>query len=173
VPLLYGTDDERHRVGRFRLPEQGLSVFVVSPESGEVDPRIAPGQTQLEVYRSATDAPVGLRVLSQGKPARIGGVDFTFLRERQYAGLIVARDPGSNLIWIGSILLVLGICMTFFFPHRRVRAVVRPQEGGCDVGVAAIRRRDPAFAAQFEQLVAEIRRALAGAGPEKGSRIDA
>lgn len=174
VPLLFATDDQEHRVGRFSLPEQGLTVFAVAPESGEVDPRIAAGQTQLEVYRAGTDAPVGLRVLSQDKPARIGGLDFTFVRERQFTGLIVARDPGSSLVWIGSTLLVLGICMVFLFPHRRVRAVVRRRAGGSDVGVAAIRRRDPAFAAQFEQLAEDIRRALSRAGtPEKGGRIDA
>jgi cytochrome c biogenesis protein len=164
VPLLYGSKDETHVIGRFSLPEQGLKVFAVAPQSGEVDPRIAAGQTQLEVYRTATDAPVGLRVLSQGKPTRIGGVDFTFVRERQYAGLIVARDPGSSLIWIGSTLLVLGMCAVFFFPHRRVRAMVRRGPAGSEVAIGAIRRRDAAFAAQFEQLAEDIRRSVARAG---------
>lgn len=164
VPLLYGSKDETHVIGRFSLPEQGLTVFAVAPQSGEVDPRIGAGQTQLEVYRTATDEPVAMRVLSQGTPAKIGGVDFTFVRERQYAGLIVARDPGSTLIWIGSTLLVLGMCTTFFFPHRRVRAVVRRSPAGSEVGVAAIRRRDAAFAAQFEQLAEDIRRAVTPAG---------
>jgi ResB-like family. len=174
VPLLYGSKDERHRVGRFLLPEQGLTVFVVSPESGEVDPRIAAGQTQLEVYRTATDTPVAIRVLSQDKPAMIGGVDFTFLREREFTGLIVARDPGSTLIWIGSTLLVLGMCLVFFFPHRRVRAVVRSRAGGSDIGVAAIRRRDPAFSAQFDDLVEDIQRAFAGgAQSQRGGRAHA
>ncbi len=174
VPLLYGSKDERHRVGRFLLPKQGLTVFVVSPESGEVDPRIAAGQTQLEVYRTATDTPVAIRVLSQDKPAMIGGVDFTFLREREFTGLIVARDPGSTLIWIGSTLLVLGMCLVFFFPHRRVRAVVRSRAGGSDIGVAAIRRRDPAFSAQFDDLVGDIQRAFAGgAQSQRGGRAHA
>ncbi len=174
VPLLYGSKDGKHRIGQFSLPEQGLKVFVVAPESGEVDPRIAAGQTQLEVYRTATDAPVAFRVLTQGEPTKIGGVDFTFVREREFTGLIVARDPGSTLVWIGSTLLVLGICTTFFFPHRRVRAVVRRRAGGSDIGVAAIRRRDPGFAAQFEDIVEDIRRAVTGrAHPEKGGWVDA
>lgn len=174
VPLLFGSKDETHRVGRFLLPQQGLKVFVVSPESGEVDPRIGAGQTQLEVYRTATDTPVGIRVLSQGRPATIGGVDFTFVREREFTGLIVARDPGSMLVWIGATLLVLGMCMVFFFPHRRVRAVIRRRAGGSEIGVAAIRRRDPAFAAQFEHLVEDIRRTATGAGAtQERGRVDA
>jgi cytochrome c biogenesis protein len=164
VPLLYGSDDETHRIGRFLLPKQGLTVFVVSPESGEVDPRIAAGQTQLEVYRTATDKPVGVRVLSQGREAMIGGVAFTFLREREFTGLIVARDPGSTLVWVGAGLLLLGMFTVFFLPHRRVRAVIRRRAGGSEIGIAAIKRRDPAFAEQFERLVEDMQRAAGGAG---------
>jgi cytochrome c biogenesis protein len=160
VPLLYGSKDETHVIGRFSLPEKGLTVFAVAPQSGELDRRIGPGQTQLEVYRSGNETPVGVRVLSQGRPAAIAGIDFTFVRERQYTGLIVARDPGWNLVWIGSTLLVIGICMVFLFPHRRIRAVVRKTAGGSEVGVAAIRRRDAAFATQFKDLVTDIRRAV-------------
>ena len=113
---------------------------------------------------------MAIRVLSQGKPATIGGVDFTFVREREFTGLIVAHDPGSTLVWIGSTLLVLGMCMVFFFPHRRVRAVIRRRAGGSDIGVAAIKRRDAAFAAQFEHLVEDIRRAVTGAGATRERR---
>jgi cytochrome c biogenesis protein len=174
VPLLYGSKDEKHRIGRFLLPKQGLTVFVVSPESGEVDPRIGAGQTQLEVYRTATDTPVGIRVLSQGRPAMIGGVDFTFVREREFTGLIVAHDPGSTLVWIGSTLLVLGLFTVFYFRHRRVRAVIRRRAGGSEIGVGAIERHHVGFAAQFEHLVEDIRRAAGGgAQPQRGGRFDA
>jgi cytochrome c biogenesis protein len=164
VPMLYGSKDETHVIGRFSLPEKGLTVFAVAPQSGEIDRRIGPGQAQLEVYRSGNDAPVGVRVLTQGKPAQIAGVDFTFVRERQYAGLIVARDPGWTLVWVGSVLLVIGICMVFMFPHRRIRAVVRRVGGGSEVGIAAIKRRDAAFATQFKDLVKDMRRAVQEAG---------
>lgn len=174
VPLVYGTDDEKHRVGRFDLPEQDLRVFVVSPSSGEVDPRIRPGQTQLEIYRQTTDNPVAFRVLSQGEPAKIAGVDFTFVRERAFTGLIVSRDPGSTLVWVGSTLLVLGMFVVFFFPHRRVRAVIRSGQSGSEVGVGAIERKQETFAAQFEELVEDIRRAVGRrAQPKRGAGNDA
>ncbi len=174
VPLLFASRDEKHRIGRFELPKQGLTVFVVSPQSGEVDPRIGPGQTQLEIYRTATDTPVGMKVLSQGKPAMIGGVDFTFVREREFTGLTVAEDPGSTLVWIGSTLLVLGMFVLFFFPHRRIRAVIRPRAGGSEVGVGAIERHHAPFAAQFEHLIEDIRRAAGGgAQPQRGGTANA
>jgi cytochrome c biogenesis protein len=163
VPLLYGSSDGTHAIGRFALPRQGLKVFAVAPQSGEIDPSIGPGQTQLEVYRSGTDIPVGFRVLSQGDPTRIAGVDFTFVRDRVFAGLIVARDPGWTLVWIGSVLLIAGICLVFLFPHRRIRAVVRRTTAGSEAGIGAIRRRDPAFARQFQDLVKDLKRAVAEA----------
>jgi cytochrome c biogenesis protein len=164
VPLLFGSKDGTHVIGRFLLPRQGLKIFAVAPQSGEVDRRIGPGQAQLEVYRSGSGTPVGMRVLSQGRPARIGGVDFTFVRDREFAGLIVARDPGWTLVWIGSVLLITGICLIFLFPHRRIRAVVRRTATGSEAAVAAIRRRDTAFARQFEDLVEDMRRSVAEAG---------
>lgn len=164
VPLLYGSSDGTHVIGRFSLPGQGLKVFAVTPQSGEVDPRIGPGQTQLEVYRSGSDTPVGFKVLSQGRPARIAGVDFTFVRDREFAGLIVAHDPGWTLVWIGAVLLIAGICLVFLFPHRRIRAVVRRTATGSEAAVAAIRRRDDAFARQFGDLVKDLKRAVVGAG---------
>jgi cytochrome c biogenesis protein len=160
VPLLFSSRDEKHSVGRFQLPRQDLTVFVVSPQSGEVDPRIGAGQAQLEIYRSSTDTPAGIKVLTQGRPATVAGVDFTFVREREFTGLIVAHDPGSTLVWIGATLLVLGMFVVFSFPHRRVRAVIRPGAGGSEVAVAAIKRRDAAFADHFERLVDDIRRAV-------------
>jgi cytochrome c biogenesis protein len=174
VALLYVSQNEKDRVGRFLLPQQGLSVFVVSPASGEVDPRIPVGDTQLEVYRSGSNTPVGIQTLSPGKPASIGGVGFTFVREREFTGLIVAQDPGSTIVWIGSALLVLGLFMVFLFPHRRVRAVICPGPGGSEVAVAAIERHHAGFAAQFERLAADLRRSV-GPGPatKKGGRADA
>lgn len=174
VPLQYVSQDEKDRIGRFLLPQQGLKVFVVTPASGEVDPRIPAGETQLEVYRTDGEKPVGAQVLSQGRAATIGGVDFTFVREREFTGLIVAHDPGSTIVWIGSALLVLGLFTLFFFPHRRIRAVIRPGAGGSEIGVAAIERRNVTFADQFESLVEDIRRAVSGgAQPEKGGTVDA
>jgi len=161
VPLLWGSDDSKHRIGRFALPGQALTVFVISSASGEVDPAIAAGQMQLEVYKPGQDAPIATEVVSQGKPARIAGLDFTFVRERQFTGLSVAHDPGSKLIWIGSTLLVVGMCGVFFFPHRRVRAVIRRTPDGSQATVAAAWRRDTAFEPQFQKLVDDIELAVA------------
>lgn len=170
----YSSQDEKERIGRFSLPSQGLTVFAVSPASGEVDPRIPVGEVRLEVFRTAGETPVGVQVVSPGKPATIGGVAFTFVRELEFTGLIVAEDPGSTVVWIGSALLIVGLIMVFYFRHRRVRAVIRPRAGASEIAIASIERHDEGYADRFERLVEDIRRALSGgARPEKGGTVDA
>lgn len=169
VALIYESQNERDRIGRFMLPQQGLKVFVISPNSGVADPRIPPGAAEIEVYRGESSTPVGSKVLSPGRPATVGGVSFTFAREGEFTGLIVATDPGSTIVWIGAALLVIGLITVFYFRHRRIRLVIRPAaSGGSEIAVAAIERRDAGFAATFEHVVQDVRRAVNPGAPETG-----
>jgi cytochrome c biogenesis protein len=160
VPLLWGTNDDRRRVGRFVMPERGMTALVVSAASGEVDPAIKAGQMQVEIYRDGIQAPVATKVVSQGRPATIAGLEVTFLRERQFTGLIVAHDPGAILIWIGVGLLVGGIVFVFFFQNRRVWVRVAPARGGSDIRVGAAPRRDLALGPDFQHLVDDMKLAV-------------
>lgn len=160
VPLLFGTDDNRRRVGRFSLPDSGLTGFVIGAASGEVDAAIKAGQMQVEIYRDGIEAPIATTIVSQGRPTTIAGLDVTFLRERQFTGLIVARDPGAIFIWIGVALLVAGITLVFFFQNRRVWAHVVPARGGSEIHLGAAPRRDLAFAPDFQHLVQDMKFAV-------------
>jgi cytochrome c biogenesis protein len=163
VPLEWGSNDGTHQVGELTLPEAGLTVYVIGAASGEVDPQIRPGQMQLEVYRTGSEnTPVATQIVTQGQPATIAGLEFTFVRERQFTGLIVARDPGAVFVWLGAIFLVGGTALVFFFPNRRAWALIRRGPGGTAVRVGAIVRHDVAFEADFERLTHEINLALAG-----------
>ena len=39
-----------------------------------------------------------------------------------YTGLQVSKDPGTWIVWLGSIVLILGLIVAFFISHRRVWA---------------------------------------------------
>jgi cytochrome c biogenesis protein len=160
VPLAWTSEDGAHSYGSFDMPSKGLTVYVVSAASGKTDPQIKAGQVQLEVHEAGKDTPIATEVVSQGKPATIGGVSYTFERTRQFTGLIVARDPGANFVWLGSILLVLGLFLVFFFPHRRVWVRIRKTPTGSEILCASTMKRDVAFKPQFNQLVTDIQ--LAG-----------
>lgn len=163
VPLAWTSDDGRHSIGQLAVPGQPISVYVVAPASGLVDPNIQAGQVQLEIYQQGnSNTPIATQVITQGKPVTLAGLSYTFVRERQFTGLIVARDPGAMLVWAGATLLIGGIVLVFFFPHRRVWVRIRRTEsGGSTIRCASHLRRDAAFEPQFRSLVAGIETAAA------------
>ena len=50
------------------------------------------------------------------------GIGIEFRRPSSYIGLIAKRDPGQGLIWLGAILLVVGISVSLLRPRRRIWA---------------------------------------------------
>ena len=169
VPLSWGSKDGQHSIGQFELKDQGLSVYVVDVASGKVDPDIKAGQVQLEVHQAGKDDPIATEVVDQGKAATIDGLSYTFERPRQFTGLTVARDPGANFVWVGSTLLVLGLFLVFFFPHRRVWVRIRETSGGTEILCASNMKRDVAFEPQFHQLVTDIQ--LVGSPVEHHTKV--
>jgi cytochrome c biogenesis protein len=124
---------------------------------------------QVEVYRAGTDgAPIATQIVTQGQPVEMAGMTVTFVRERQFTGLIVARDPGAIFIWLGAILLIGGISLVFFFPVRRAWALIRRGPGGSTVYVGAVVRHDVGFEAEFRRLATEIELALDGQPAAEG-----
>ena len=167
--LQWQSKDGKHSIGKFDLKANGLIVYLVVPASGETDPNIKAGQIQLEIEQDGKDEPIATQVVDQGKTTTIAGLSYTFERTRQYTGLIVTRDPGAPLVWIGSTLLVLGLFMVFSFPHRRVWVRIRKTSGGSEVFCASTMKRDVAFEPHFRQLVTDIE--LAGSPVEHHAKV--
>jgi len=154
--LQWQSDDGKHSIGKFDIKSKGLTIYVIDVASGEVDPNIKAGQIQLEIDQDGKDAPIATQVVDQGKTTTIAGLSYTFERTRQYTGLIVTRDPGAPFVWVGSALLVLGLYMVFFFPHRRVWVRIRKTSGGTEVLCASTMKRDVTFKGQFHRIVTDI-----------------
>ncbi len=78
-------------------------------------------------------------------------VDF---EQRYYTGLEVARDPGMNIVWTGSVLLVLGLVIMLYFPHRRLWLQLGPDGKAALAGTT--NRGELDFARFAEQLVRDL-----------------
>ncbi len=52
----------------------------------------------------------------------------TDIKEGYYSGFQVAKEPGIFFVWAGSILMVLGIAVTFFMSHWKVWAVLERKD---------------------------------------------
>jgi cytochrome c biogenesis protein len=154
--LQWQSDDGQQSIGKFDIKSKGLTVYVIDVASGKTDPNIKAGQLQLEVDQAGKKAPLGTQVVDQGKPTTIAGLTYTFERTRQFTGLIVAHDPGAPWVWIGSTLLVLGLILVFFFPHRRVWVRIRKTSMGSEILCASTMKRDVAFKPMFHQIITDL-----------------
>jgi cytochrome c biogenesis protein len=160
VPLVYTSSDGAHSIGQFKIKDKGLMVEVAVAASGKPDPKIKAGQAEVSVYQNGATTTDNSQVVDQGKPVTIAGASYTFQRTLAYTGLTVAQDPGVNFVWVGSVLLVCGLFLVFFFPHRRIWVRILKTSGGSEILCASTMKRDAAFTPQFNQLVTDIQ--LAG-----------
>jgi len=81
--------------------------------------------------------------------------NFTGTDARMYTGLQVNKDPGVWVVWIGCIMMCVGLCIAFFMSHKRVWIVV--QHGYARIyGNAS--KNQPAFQTQFEALTEELQK---------------
>ena len=76
------------------------------------------------------------------------------ISERAYTGLQVTKDPGVWVVWIGCILMILGIYGAFLMSHRRVWIRITATE----ITVAGHASKNPsAFAQTFLDLADAVR----------------
>jgi cytochrome c biogenesis protein len=58
--------------------------------------------------------------LAPGQPTTVGGLEYTFVGRRPFAGIAVKRDSGAWFIWAATAMLVGGLAVTFYVPRRRL-----------------------------------------------------
>ncbi len=74
--------------------------------------------------------------------------------EKMYTGLQVAKDPGVEIVWLGCILMMIGVYAAFFMSHRRIW--VRIQAGSLTIGGNASKNQG-AFHNTFEGIVERLK----------------
>lgn len=104
-----------------------------------------------EFHQSRTDLPVSLQFVDIRNP-RSERLIKTILQVR--------KSPGADVIWVGFILMTLGLILAFYIGFYRVWALVVPKdEGKADFHLAVSNRRgggDPER--KFQRLLDELRR---------------
>ena len=83
-----------------------------------------------------------------------------------YSGFQYRYDPGIPLVGIGSLVLLAGLIISFYFLPARLYVRVEAVERGCTVGVAATTVKGyDIFAGQFEALLRDLQNAMEPPGP--------
>jgi cytochrome c biogenesis protein len=162
VALAWETQADGRSVGTFTIPSEDITVWLVGT-LGTGDTLVRPGQVRVETYRASTGDPIEQVSIDQGVATTVSGLSFTFGRELQFTGLSVSRDPGTMIVWLGSILLIAGFTIGFSFPHRRLwaRLVLRPNGVGT-LAIATPGRASHDVDRAFTNLVTDLRAACAG-----------
>jgi cytochrome c biogenesis protein len=150
---------------RMDLVPAGVAMSVVAPDQNpanapELDTlNLKPGEMFFMIRPLGPESPIARPIganISQGESIRLGELTLTFERERRFSVLQVARNPGIPIFIAAAFLLVGGLAITFYFPHRRVRGIVSATPDGGVAHLAPIARRDWSAKRVFEQLATNI-----------------
>ncbi len=153
--------------GRQPLPQAGAQINVIAPsapgidmpEAGTIDLQSGEIFVQVRPLGPITD-PTQMppsAVLRQGDVVELGGLTIQFLRERRFTLLQVASNPGIPIFWTAAVMLVGGLAITFYFPHRRVRAIVRPLPGGIATAtLVPLAKRDWSGQRDFFRVIQDL-----------------
>jgi cytochrome c biogenesis protein len=133
-----------------------ISVF---GSGGGTDMMIPPGN--LAVQLSQNDTPVAMDLVEQGVPVDIGGLTFLYSGDSVFSGFQVSSDPTNSLIWIASVLFLVGLAMVFYFPYRQVWALSQvAKSGNSRILIRAGTGTGTASASVIEKLSREMEKEL-------------
>ncbi|MHB8880331.1 MAG: cytochrome c biogenesis protein ResB [Thermodesulfovibrionales bacterium] len=72
----------------------------------------------------------------------------------EYTGMQVRKDPGVFIVYLGCIIMALGLYVTFFMSHRRVWVQIAEDKGSAKITIAASAHRNKAaFENRIDKLV--------------------
>ena len=79
-------------------------------------------------------------------------------KPKKYTGLQIAKNPGINIVWIGSTMIVVGITLSSFIYHRRLWTKIIPSGNGVTVHVGGTTHKSQIdFQKEFRKLTEKIR----------------
>jgi cytochrome c biogenesis protein len=156
--LYFSTTNPDAPAGVQDLPAMGYRLNVIGPNNaldGRPEVKTAtetiqlePGQMYIQlipINQNAASSETLTAVLDQGTAKSIGGINIEFVRETRFSNFQVARNPGIPIFFAAAFLLVGGLIVTFYFPHRRVRAIVSnalAAKAGSTIKAAPLAKRD-------------------------------
>lgn len=150
---------------RMDLVPASVALSIIAPDQNpanapEMDTlHLKPGEMFFMIRPLGPNSPLEMPVgetISQGESIALGDLKLTFVREKRYSVLQVARNPGVPIFLIAAVLLVGGLSVTFYFPHRRLRGIVSATPVGSTVHLAPIARRDWSAKRAFADLTVRI-----------------
>lgn len=141
-------------VSDFAFDEESRTVY---SKSGDVkNPAV-----QIDVYNGGTlISRPWLFYNFPGLIQAIPNTDYDFIltgfRNLPYSGLSITKDPGTNIVWIGTGIMGVGFYLAFFVFYKRVMVRIKPGDDA-EVSIAGvINKNQLGFEKEFRLLVETI-----------------
>jgi len=158
--------------GSFSLPEPNLVVrvgrffndFVIDDQGQPVNKSDQPNNPAAELLIARNGETLYRTWIFQNFPDFHGlRGDYTFTLQgftgKEYTGLQVASDPGEKIVWLGCILMIVGILGTFFSSHQQIWARMSVRKERVDITLAGTANKNRlAFEKMFRKLEEEVQR---------------
>jgi cytochrome c biogenesis protein len=132
----------------------------------ELIPNIAGGRPGAKMARFLGNSHMDFYVLAAApnRDRMRGGPVYFRIKDTnilEYTGLQVAYDPGVPIVWLGCIVMMLGLGFAFFVAHQRVWIRVDLDTDETAVLIAGTSNRNPAsFEKGFETALGQLREAV-------------
>jgi cytochrome c biogenesis protein len=126
------------------------------------DPRTNDPGVVLNVFDGGQ--PIGTTLARFGKSVDLGG-GFSIVPQRyiMYSGLQYRYDPGIPLVGLGALVLLAGLCISFYLLPARLHVRIEQAAAQTTIGIAATTVKGyDIFEAQFAELIAALPRCLRG-----------
>lgn len=159
---------------RMDLLPAGVALSVVAPDENlanepEKDTlHLQPGEMFFMIRPLGSDSPIDMPIsatVGQGDTVQLGDFSLEFVREKRFTVLQAARNPGIPVFFAAAVLLVGGLAITFYFPHRRIRGIVSASGNGSVAHLAPVAKRDWSARRVFAQVTEKLA-ARTGISPE-------
>jgi len=86
-------------------------------------------------------------------------LQMTKFEQREASGLQLTRSPGKNLVYSGSVLLVLGIFAMIYIRERRIWFLIKPQQKAVLFAMSA-NRKNRDFEIEFNRYQSQLTKLL-------------
>jgi cytochrome c biogenesis protein len=137
-------------------PQTGVSFGIVNYQ-----PPNALGQYQLKIWFSDGAGTPSQFTLDGEKEVVVKRQDASYLiSSKQFfaTGLQVAKDPGVWYVYIGCIMMLLGLTIAFFLSHKRIWIRVSSEAGRTNLLISGVSNKNKiGFEKDFNTLVEKLK----------------
>lgn len=155
--VIAGTDlrlNVSNFLGHFAYDQQTKQIYAKSAE--HENPAV-----QLDIYEGGKQISSPWIFYKYPDMFPVEGSKYNFIlagyTAPQFSGLQVAKDPGVNLVWIGSGLLMVGLFISFFIFHRRFWIKIEPSDNGTLIYIGGISNKDPlGFEREMDTIIKSL-----------------